>query len=78
MRRETKFGTLIVELLKKMAYLVLILKGRGKRMRGHKREEREMCHCLENGERIEKIEREKSYTHNSNYNEIENAIPHYL
>ena len=55
MRRETKFGTLIVELLKKMAYLVLILKGRGKRMRGHKREEREMCHCLENGERIEKF-----------------------
>lgn len=47
-------------------------------MRGRKREEREMCHYLENGERIEKIEREKSYTHNSNNNEIENAIPHYL
>ena len=47
-------------------------------MRGHKRKDREICPCLENGERIEKIEREKSYTHNSNYNEIENAIPHYL
>lgn len=47
-------------------------------MRAHKREEGDMCHSFENGERIEKIEREKSYTHNSNYNVIENAIPHYL
>ena len=43
-------------------------------MRGHKRKEIEMCHSLENGERIEKIKREKSYTHNSNYNVIENEI----
>ena len=45
---------------------------------GDIREGVEKYACLENAERIVKIEREKSYIHNSNYNEIENAIPHYL
>ena len=78
MRRETKFSTLIVELLKKKRHLWCQFWKREDREWGDIRERIEKYARLENGERIEKIEREKSYTHNSNYNEIENGIPHYL